>query len=64
MGQADGDGTLITIESMATQTKRTTHTDGSGFFGLLGVAPGEYRLTAGPKSETVEICAGKVTVAP
>jgi len=64
MGKTEGDGALVTIESLATQTKRTTHADGNGFFGMLGVAPGEYRVTAGLKSETVEICAGKVTVAP
>lgn len=63
MGQAEGDGTLVTIES-ATQTTRTTHTDGGGFFGMLGLAPGEYRVTAGAKSATVVVVAGSVAVAP
>jgi uncharacterized lipoprotein YddW (UPF0748 family) len=61
MRQTDGDGILVTIESLTTQTKRTTHTDGSGFFGMFGLPPGQYRVTAGTKSGTLEIGAGKVT---
>src|SRR4029077_1538982 len=37
VGQADGDGTVVTIESLSTLAKRTTHTDGSGVFGMLGL---------------------------
>jgi len=62
MGYAEGDGTLITIESLATHDRRTTRTDGNGFFGMLGLAPGEYRVVAGASAATVTIAAGKVTV--
>lgn len=58
MGYAKGDGTLVTVESDARH--RTTHTDGSGFFGMLGLAPGEYRVTIGEKSSTVVVSAGGV----
>jgi uncharacterized lipoprotein YddW (UPF0748 family) len=61
MGYAAGDGDLVTIESMATHATRTTHTDGSGFFGMLGLAPGEYRVVVGGKTAMVTIDAGKVT---
>jgi len=60
MGSFDGDGTLISIESLTTHETRTTHTDGSGFFGILGLAPGEYRVAAGGKSATVVVTAGRV----
>ena len=62
IGQADGDGTLVTIESRSTPAKRTTHTDGSGFFGMLGLAPGEYRVVAGERSATVQVEAGRVVI--
>lgn len=61
MGSTDGDGTLVSIESLATHETRTTHTDGSGFFGMLGLAPGEYRVVAGGKSLTVVVTAGHVS---
>ena len=54
MGYTEGDGTAVAIESM------TTHTDGSGFFGMLGLAPGKYRVTAGGKSCTAVVTAGRV----
>jgi uncharacterized lipoprotein YddW (UPF0748 family) len=60
MGSVDGDGTLVSIESLATRETRTTHTDGSGFFGMLGLAPGEYRVAAVGKSATVMVSAGRV----
>src|SRR5437764_6989051 len=47
MGQTIGDGTIVTIESLATHATRTARTDGNGFFGMFGLAPGEYRVTAG-----------------
>jgi hypothetical protein len=61
MGSTDGDGTLVSIESLATHETRTTHTDGSGFFGMLGLAPGEYRVVAGGKSLMVTVIAGRVS---
>lgn len=61
MGCAAGDGTLVTIESPATHTTRTTRTDGSGFFGMLGLPPGEYRMTAGATSIAFNVTAGTVT---
>ena len=60
-GQAAGDGLLVTIES-TTHVARTTYTDGNGFFGMLGLAPGEYRVTAGGKSATVQVTAGRVAM--
>jgi len=62
IGQADGDGTVVTIESLSTAAKRTTHTDGSGVFGMLGLAPGEYRVVAGERSARVQVEAGKVAI--
>src|SRR5204863_2689720 len=53
MGSTDGDGTLVSIESLSTHATRTTRTDGSGFFGMLGLALGEYRVVAAGKSATV-----------
>jgi uncharacterized lipoprotein YddW (UPF0748 family) len=64
MGQADGDGTVVTIESLSTHAKRITYTDGNGFFGMLGLAPGQYRVVAGGKERTVDVGAGKVAIAP
>jgi uncharacterized lipoprotein YddW (UPF0748 family) len=63
MGQTIGDGLLVTIESTATHEVRTTHSDGRGFFGMLGLAPGEYRVVVGGKSSTVTVSAGRVTSA-
>jgi len=62
MGYAEGDGTLVTVESLATHDRRTTRTDGNGFFGMLGLAPGEYRVVAGSSAAIVTIAAGKVAV--
>jgi len=61
MGSIDGDGISVTIESMATHATRTTRTDGNGFFGMLGLLPGEYRVTVGGRSSTVSVSAGTVT---
>ena len=63
MGTANGDGTLVSIESLATHETRTTHTDGNGFFGMLRLAPGEYRVVAGGKSSTVTVNASRVSEA-
>jgi uncharacterized lipoprotein YddW (UPF0748 family) len=62
MGHVDGDGMLVTIESLTTHAARTTRTDGSGFFGMLGLAPGEYRVTAGGRSAAVLVSAARVSV--
>ena len=61
MGYAPGDGTLVTIESPASHITRTTHTDGNGFFGMLGLPPGEYRVVAGAMSISFNVTAGTVT---
>ena len=42
MGYTHQDGATIAIESA--DVSRTTTTDGSGFFGFLNLAPGEYRV--------------------
>jgi hypothetical protein len=53
---------VVTIESIATHAIRTTTTDGSGFFGLLGLEPGEYRVSiAGASSPVFPIVAGAVS---
>jgi uncharacterized lipoprotein YddW (UPF0748 family) len=62
MGQIDGDGTLVNVESLTTLATRTTHSDGTGFFGMLGLAPGQYRVVAGARSGTVNVEAGRVAV--
>jgi uncharacterized lipoprotein YddW (UPF0748 family) len=62
MGYAAGDGTLVTIESLATHETKSTRSDGNGFFGMLGLAPGEYRVAAGAASSNVSIAAGKVAI--
>jgi uncharacterized lipoprotein YddW (UPF0748 family) len=62
IGSMDADGTLVSIESLATRDTRTTHTDGSGFFGMLGLPPSEYRVTAGGKSSVVVVHAGRVAI--
>jgi len=43
MGYATYDGETVTIES-ASHERRTTTTDGSGFFGFVALAPGEYHI--------------------
>ncbi|HKS24739.1 MAG TPA: family 10 glycosylhydrolase [Thermoanaerobaculia bacterium] len=56
------DGAVVTIESIATHAMRTTTTDGSGFFGVLGLEPGEYRVSlAGASSPVFPIVAGAVS---
>jgi hypothetical protein len=62
MGYAAGDGDVVTIESMATHATTTTHADGNGFFGILGLPPGQYRVTAGAKSATVTVVTGHVAL--
>ncbi len=61
LGRADGDGALVTVAPITTQPARTTHADGSGYFGMLGLEPGEYRVTAGAKTSTVTVTPGRVT---
>ncbi|MEA2165067.1 MAG: hypothetical protein QOK37_3194 [Thermoanaerobaculia bacterium] len=62
MGYASGDGTVVTIQSLVTRETRTTRSDGSGFFGMLALPPGEYRVAAGVASSTVNVDAGKVSI--
>ncbi len=62
MGNTGVDGMLVTIESVGTRTSRTTYTDGTGFFGMLGLAPGDYRVVTGGKSAMVSVSARRVAV--
>ena len=56
MGFVSTDGTEVTIENVATGEKRTTRSDGGGFWGFAHLAPGTYR--SGECSLTVD--AGKI----
>lgn len=59
---AAGDGAPVTVESVATHQRWTTSTDGSGFFGLLKLEPGEYRVTVGGiTSPPFPVVAGSVS---
>ena len=51
MGYTHGDDITVTIEN------RTTMSDGSGFFGMLNLPPGDYRVENCP----IQIAAGRVT---
>jgi uncharacterized lipoprotein YddW (UPF0748 family) len=62
MGSTDGDGALVSVESVATHQTRTTHADGSGFFGMFGLAPGEYRVIVDGKAFIVVVNAGRVAI--
>jgi uncharacterized lipoprotein YddW (UPF0748 family) len=62
MGSTNRDGALVSIESVATHETRTTHADGSGFFGMLGLPPGEYRVLASGKASVVVVNAGRVAI--
>ena len=56
------DGAVVTIESTASHATRTTTTDGSGFFGILGLDPGQYRVTIGGEtSAPFPVVAGAVS---
>lgn len=56
------DGAVVTVESLASHATRTTTTDGSGFFGMLGLAPGEYRVSVeGATSPAFPVVAGSVS---
>ncbi len=63
MGYATArDGAVVTIESMRSHTMRTTTTDGSGFFGILGLEPGQYRVSIGGQSSAAfPVVAGSVS---
>lgn len=56
------DGAVVTVESMTSHDTRTTTTDGSGFFGVLGLEPGQYRVRAGSETSPVfPVVAGAVS---
>ncbi len=57
MGYRQLDGATVTIESLDSHQRISTITDGSGFFGFVKLAPGEYRLDDYP----VHVDAGRVT---
>jgi uncharacterized lipoprotein YddW (UPF0748 family) len=57
------DGALVTIEALPSHATRTTTTDGSGFFGVLGLEPGEYRVSVegGETSPVFPVVTGSVS---
>ena len=56
------DGASVTIEALPSHATRTTTTDGSGFFGILGLEPGDYRVSvAGATSPVFPVVAGAVS---
>ena len=57
------DGALVTIEALPSHATRTTTTDGSGFFGILGLEPGEYRVSVegGETSPVFPVITGAVS---
>ncbi len=55
MGYTHLDGGTVTIESA--DGHRSTTTDGSGFFGFMNVAPGEYRIDGC----SVRVAAGRIS---
>jgi hypothetical protein len=52
------DGATITLTG---PVKRTATTDGSGFYGLVDLPPGAYRVSANSITQTATIRAGVVT---
>jgi hypothetical protein len=55
------DGAMVTVENLTTHQLRRARTDGNGFYGLLGLVPGHYRvLVLGRESCLVEVTAGRV----
>jgi uncharacterized lipoprotein YddW (UPF0748 family) len=54
------DGAAVTLTGPA---RRTTTTDGSGFYGLVDLPPGAYRITTGNATITTTIRAGSVVTA-
>lgn len=59
---AKSDGAVVTVESLPSHALRTTTTDGSGFFGVLGLEPGEYRVSVeGTSSPVFPVVAGAVS---
>jgi uncharacterized lipoprotein YddW (UPF0748 family) len=56
------DGAVVTVEALPSHAARTTTTDGSGFFGILGLDPGQYRVTVGGQtSAPFPVVAGAVS---
>jgi uncharacterized lipoprotein YddW (UPF0748 family) len=56
--RADGtslDSGLVTITSLDGSTKRTTSTDGGGFYGTVDLPPGAYMVTAELGSDRVSV---------
>jgi hypothetical protein len=57
-GDKPADGATVAV---AGPTNRTAITDGSGFYGLVDLPPGAYRVTTGKTTLPVTIRAGIVT---
>ncbi len=64
-GGIAADGASVLAENVATGETRTATSDGGGFYGLVGLAPGLWRVSATLGGTTmdggrVEITAGRV----
>jgi len=57
IGGMPADGATITLTG---PTRRTTTTDGSGFYGFVDLAPGNYRITTGSVNMPITITVGSV----
>jgi hypothetical protein len=57
-GGNPADGATVTLTG---PVKRTATTDGSGFYGLVDLPPGAYRVSTGSITQTATIRAGVVT---
>jgi hypothetical protein len=57
MGYTSFDGATVRIESAESNEHRRTTTDGSGFYGFVKLAPGDYRI----EECVVHVTAGRVS---
>jgi len=57
------DGSRVTIESLGSQAMRSTLSDGSGFYGMLKLEPGDYRIRVDGRrdAQVVRVQAGSVS---
>jgi hypothetical protein len=55
------DTAIVTITNLSNSSTRSTVTDGSGFYGGLKLAPGQYLVKAVLKNETLYSCVANVS---
>ena len=55
------DGATVTFTALSTGATRTTRTDGGGFFGTVGLAPGLYRARVEQAGTRLDVCTFEVT---